>query len=65
MDCDSDGGVDGERTRLLSKPRTLESRVRTPCGAGIVCLPGVLNVDMRSIQGTRINFHLCALTVAI
>ena len=33
MDCESDGGEDGERVRLLLRSRTpSKSRVGTPCG---------------------------------
>ena len=52
----------------------LECRVETPCGVAhavqglvqtFVWLAGVLNVDIRSIQGTMINIHLCALIKGI
>ena len=56
VDSESDGGEDGERARLLSKPRT-------PWKPHAV--QGVLNIDIRCIQGTMINFRLCALTMAI
>ena len=60
MDCESDGGEDGERVRLL--PRLAHPRkpsgsamwyltCRSGIGADIVWLAGVLNVDIRSIQG--------------
>ena len=74
-DCESDGGEDGERGQAGAQAsHTLESRVGTPCGvptcrsgigADIVWLAGVLNVDIRSIQGTMIDIHLCALTLGI
>ena len=55
MDCESNGGEDGERVRLLPRPRT-------PSKVGAVWCPfrdrcrhcaaaRVLNVDIRSIQG--------------
>ena len=62
MDCESEGGEDGERARLLSKPRTPRKpsgnamwcfTCRSWIGAGIVWLGGVSNVDIRSIQDRR------------
>ena len=32
MDCECDGGEDGERVRLLPRPHALESRVGAPRG---------------------------------
>ena len=38
---------------------------RSGIGADIVWLAGVFNVDIKSIQGTMINIHLCALILGI
>ena len=71
MDCESGGGDDGERVMLLPRPRTPSKaegsalwclRCRSGMGADIVWLAGVSNIDIRSIQGTMINIHLCPLT---
>ena len=74
MDCESDCGKDGERVRLLpslAHDRKLSGSAmwcptwRSGIGADIVWLAGVLNVDIKSIQGMMINVHLCALIMGI
>ena len=73
MDCESDGGEDGERVRLLPKPRTpskaeWERHVvshmpfRDWCRH---CAAGVSNVGIRGIRGTMTNIRLCTLIMGI
>ena len=75
MDCECDGGEDGERVRLLPKPRTPSkaewgtprgcSTCRSEIGADIVWPVGVSNVGIRGIRGTMTNIRLCALIMGI
>ena len=70
MDCESDGGKDGERVRLLPKPRTppkaeWERHVVSHMPFRDWCPGGVSNVGIRGIRGTMTNIRLCALIMGI
>ena len=73
-DCESDGGEDGERVRLLPKPRTpskaewerhVVSHMPFRDRRRHVWPGGVSNVGIRGIRGTMTNIRLCALIMGI
>ena len=51
--------------RLPSGSAMWRPTCRSEIGADNVWLAGVLNVNIRSIQGTVINIHLCAVIMGI